>query len=369
MLERDGLYGLLCVSIASWCNGSTRDSGSLCLGSNPSEAAKPSQNTPPRGSQNNARTRCVSFVYSAWPDVDEAALGLSYVPPEGRRRLAWTNNQQVRNPSRRTENKNANWWSVATRCGALLAARDTFVRFAVIRSRILHGAALAAALFLSTGLILEKAAAATTLTLTWQASPSSPNIDGYRVYYGTSSGNYSQHVDVLGTATRATVPNAAAGSTYCYTVVAYKGSQESVRSNEVKSTAPAPSPTPTPTPISTPTPIPSPTPTSTPKPTPTPTPKSTLTPTPTPTRTPTPTPTATPTATPTPTPIPIVTPPPSPTPTPTPTPNPTATPTPTPTPTSTPDATATPTPTPKKKYPRSRHRRPSPTPTSIGATP
>src|ERR1043165_3266132 len=25
--------------IASWCNGSTRDSGSLCLGSNPSEAA------------------------------------------------------------------------------------------------------------------------------------------------------------------------------------------------------------------------------------------------------------------------------------------------------------------------------------------
>src|SRR5437763_13239598 len=40
MLERDGLYGLLCVSIASWCNGSTRDSGSLCLGSNPSEAAR-----------------------------------------------------------------------------------------------------------------------------------------------------------------------------------------------------------------------------------------------------------------------------------------------------------------------------------------
>ena len=52
MLERDGLYGLLCVSIASWCNGSTRDSGSLCLGSNPSEAAKPSQNIPRRFSQN-----------------------------------------------------------------------------------------------------------------------------------------------------------------------------------------------------------------------------------------------------------------------------------------------------------------------------
>jgi hypothetical protein len=29
-----------------------------------------------------ARARCVSFVYSAWPEVGGAALGLSYVPPE-----------------------------------------------------------------------------------------------------------------------------------------------------------------------------------------------------------------------------------------------------------------------------------------------
>ena len=33
-----------------------------------------------------ARTRthasCVSFAYSAWPEVGGAALGLSYVPPE-----------------------------------------------------------------------------------------------------------------------------------------------------------------------------------------------------------------------------------------------------------------------------------------------
>jgi outer membrane biosynthesis protein TonB len=137
-------------------------------------------------------------------------------------------------------------------------------------SRILHGAAYAAALLLPTGLLLQKAAAATTLTLAWQASASSPNIDGYRVYYGTSSGNYSQHVDVVGTATKATVSNAAAGSTYYYTVVAYKGSLESVRSNEVTSTTPAASPTPTPTP--TPTLTPSPTPTPTPEPTPTPTP-------------------------------------------------------------------------------------------------
>src|SRR5206468_7591894 len=31
--------GLVPGAFASWCNGSTRDSGSLCLGSSPSEAA------------------------------------------------------------------------------------------------------------------------------------------------------------------------------------------------------------------------------------------------------------------------------------------------------------------------------------------
>ena len=32
-------FVLVFAAFASWCNGSTRDSGSLCLGSNPSEAA------------------------------------------------------------------------------------------------------------------------------------------------------------------------------------------------------------------------------------------------------------------------------------------------------------------------------------------
>ena len=120
-----------------------------------------------------------------------------------------------------------------------------------MRSRILHGAAFAAALLLSTGLLLQKAAAATTLTLKWQASPSSPNIDGYRVYYGTSSGNYTQHIDVLGTGTTATAANAPSGTTYYYTVVAFKAGVESTRSNEVISSAlisaAARHPTPTPT--------------------------------------------------------------------------------------------------------------------------
>src|SRR6516164_727426 len=44
MTVKNAIQSLACraiylYKIASWCNGSTRDSGSLCLGSNPSEAA------------------------------------------------------------------------------------------------------------------------------------------------------------------------------------------------------------------------------------------------------------------------------------------------------------------------------------------
>src|SRR4029450_2558576 len=113
-----------------------------------------------------------------------------------------------------------------------------------------------------------------------QARTSSPDIDGYRVYYGTSSGNYTQHVDVLGTGTTATVANAPSGSTYYYAVVAFKAGVESTRSNEVESSLPSAMPTPTPSP--------SPSPTPTPTPTPPPTPTPTLIPTPTPTPTPAP---------------------------------------------------------------------------------
>src|ERR1041385_4193058 len=103
-------------------------------------------------------------------------------------------------------------------------------------------------LLLGTALFQHHADASATLTLAWQASPSSPNIDGYRVYYGSSSGNYTQHLDVMGTATTAAVTNAPAGSTYYYAVVAFKSGVESTRSNEVVSFVPSASPTPTPTP-------------------------------------------------------------------------------------------------------------------------
>src|SRR5213595_2155254 len=131
------------------------------------------------------------------------------------------------------------------------------------------------AVLLYSGLFLHAAAAATGLALSWQASPSSPNNDGYRVYYGTSSGNYSQHVDVLGTGTTATVANAPSGITYYYAVVAFKAGVESTPSNEVTSSLQSATPTPTATPSPSPSPSPSPTPAATPQPTPTPTPTST----------------------------------------------------------------------------------------------
>jgi hypothetical protein len=60
-------------------------------------------------------------------------------------------------------------------------------------------------------------AAADTITLEWD--PSSQSV-GYRVHVGTSSGNYTQHVDV-GSATLWAFTSAVAGQRYCFAVSAY----------------------------------------------------------------------------------------------------------------------------------------------------
>jgi Predicted solute binding protein len=78
----------------------------------------------------------------------------------------------------------------------------------------------------------RRRAALHRVNLAWEPSPS-PNIDGYRVYYGTSSGSYTDHIDV-GMAMTARLPKPPNG-TYFYIVVAYKGSVESSPSNEVDS--------------------------------------------------------------------------------------------------------------------------------------
>jgi hypothetical protein len=128
-------------------------------------------------------------------------------------------------------------------------------------------------------LVATQAAFAGQGTITWAANASA--VDGYNVYYGTSSGNYSTKLSA-GNQTSYTVANLNAGSTYYFAVTAYVGASESTYSTEVSGTVPAPTPTPT-TPVITPT--------ATPKPTSVPTP-TTVVPGPTPTAAPvTPTPT------------------------------------------------------------------------------
>src|SRR6266478_6225161 len=118
------------------------------------------------------------------------------------------------------------------------------------------------------------------VTLAWDPD-SDPNVVGYRLHSGTTSGVYTQTTEV-GNVTAASVSNLASGNTYFFVVTAYNAAAvESAPSNEVSYIAPTSTPTPTPTPTPKPTPTPSPTPTPTATPTPTPTPSPTPTPTPT----------------------------------------------------------------------------------------
>jgi len=73
--------------------------------------------------------------------------------------------------------------------------------------------------------------------VTWDANPE-PNIAGYLVYYGTSSGNYTTSLDV-GNVTSATIQNLTGGQTYFFAAKAYNSSsQESDFSVEVNITIP-----------------------------------------------------------------------------------------------------------------------------------
>jgi len=124
--------------------------------------------------------------------------------------------------------------------------------------------------------------------LAWDPS-SSPNIAGYRLYSGTTSGVYSQTTEI-GSVTSALVSNLVTGKTYFFVVTAYNTiGIESLPSNEVPYLVPSSSPLPTPTAKPTPTPTTKATPTPTPKAKPSSTPTAKLTPTPTAKPTPTPT--------------------------------------------------------------------------------
>ncbi len=81
----------------------------------------------------------------------------------------------------------------------------------------------------------SSAATADTAILAWDPSPSG-NVAGYKVYYGLSSGNYTDAIDVAGELT-AQIGGLVVGKTYYFVVTAYNGSGvESARSNEVQFT-------------------------------------------------------------------------------------------------------------------------------------
>ena len=71
--------------------------------------------------------------------------------------------------------------------------------------------------------------------LTWDANQE-PDLAGYKVYYGTTSRNYTTPIDV-GNSISSTVPNLAAGVQYFFSITAYDTSgYESIFSNEVSRT-------------------------------------------------------------------------------------------------------------------------------------
>jgi len=83
------------------------------------------------------------------------------------------------------------------------------------------------------------ASQASKVTLTWDAN-NDPNLAGYIIYYGTSSGQYTQKINV-GKVTTATVTGPQVGSYYFFAVAAYNLTKlESAFSNEVMAKADVP---------------------------------------------------------------------------------------------------------------------------------
>ncbi len=87
---------------------------------------------------------------------------------------------------------------------------------------------------------------AADLSLSWEAPTKNADetpltdLDGFIIYYGTESGNYSQSTDV-GNTSSYTVSDLTAGSTYYFSVTAYDTSgNESVYADEVSKMAPLP---------------------------------------------------------------------------------------------------------------------------------
>jgi hypothetical protein len=82
---------------------------------------------------------------------------------------------------------------------------------------------------------LEAVRAATTVTLAWDPSGIS-GIAGYRLYYGTSSGSYSNSRNVIG-GTTITIAGLTPGQTYYFVVTSFNSAGlESLPSNQISFT-------------------------------------------------------------------------------------------------------------------------------------
>jgi hypothetical protein len=87
------------------------------------------------------------------------------------------------------------------------------------------------------GFMQLTALATQSLTLAWNPS-SGPNVQGYKIYYGTASHQYDSTVSV-GNVTTATIPGLVEGTTYFFAVTAYDiSNQESFFSDEAAVTIP-----------------------------------------------------------------------------------------------------------------------------------
>jgi hypothetical protein len=98
---------------------------------------------------------------------------------------------------------------------------------------------LALPLLFNTALAATPAVSAgESVTLTWGASPDT-SVIGYNIYYGSTSGVYTNEINV-GNVTSATVFDLVAGVTYYFAATAYYADgTESVFSNEISRTVPA----------------------------------------------------------------------------------------------------------------------------------
>lgn len=94
-------------------------------------------------------------------------------------------------------------------------------------------------IFLPIGLSIAQDVHGANVTLAWDSNPEA-NLKGYKVYYGSASGNYSFMVDV-GNWTSLTISGLEAGKTYYFAATAYgPAGEESGMSDELRYDTPRP---------------------------------------------------------------------------------------------------------------------------------